>query len=54
MEKLLTARALAEKLMLTEETVRHLSRTGIIPHINIGRNVRFRESDVLRSLENAK
>lgn len=54
MEQLLTARALAEKLMLTEETVRHLSRTGVIPHINVGRNVRFRESDVLRDLEKRK
>ena len=54
MEQLLTAKALAEKLMLTEETVRHLSRTGVIPHLNVGRSVRFRESEVLRSLENRK
>lgn len=54
MEKLLTARALAELLMLTEETVRHLARQGTIPCIKVGYSVRFRESDVLRSLEERK
>jgi len=54
MEQLLTARALADKLMLTEETVRHLARQGTIPHLKVGYNVRFRESEVLRSLENRK
>lgn len=51
MEQLMSARTLADHLELTEETIRELARRKTIPSIKIGRQVRFRLSDVVRRLE---
>jgi excisionase family DNA binding protein len=49
-EKLLTPGDLAERLNLPESWVRNEERAGRIPSIRLGKYVRFRLSDVERTL----
>jgi len=51
MEKLLTIEQLSELLQVKQATIYQWTHTGFIPHIKIGRLVRFRESDVLEWLK---
>ena len=54
MDKLLTADELAERLGMKTEWVWAQARAGRIPHVRLGRYLRFRESAVeewLRELE---
>jgi excisionase family DNA binding protein len=54
MTKLLTAEQVAEMLGVTTDWVWAQARKGVIPHIRLGRNRRFREDAVenwLRQLE---
>jgi excisionase family DNA binding protein len=47
MEKLLTIEQLSELLQVKLSTIYQWTHTGFIPHVKLGRLVRFRESDVL-------
>jgi excisionase family DNA binding protein len=49
-EKLLTAGQLAERLNLPESWVRSEERAGRIPSVRLGKYVRFKLSDVERTL----
>lgn len=56
MDKLLTAEELAERLGMRTDWVWAQARAGRIPHVQLGRYRRFRESAIeawLRSLEAA-
>lgn len=53
-ERLLTAAEIAERLGVPETWVRESARSGAIPHIRLGRYVRFDLSDVERWLEECK
>jgi excisionase family DNA binding protein len=46
MEQLLTPQQIAEKLGVAISTIYQWTHTGYIPHIKLGRFVRFRESDI--------
>lgn len=46
MEQLLTPQQIAEKLGVAVSTIYQWTHTGFIPHIKLGRFVRFRESDI--------
>jgi excisionase family DNA binding protein len=45
-EKLLTAGELAERLAVPVTWVRESTRSGAIPHVQLGRYRRYREADV--------
>jgi len=45
--RLLTAAEVAELLGVPESWVRDHTRAGHVPHVSLGRYVRYRESDVL-------
>jgi excisionase family DNA binding protein len=45
-EQLLTADQVAERLSLPVSWVRSSTRSGAIPHVQLGRYVRYRWSDV--------
>ena len=47
MDKLLTVRELAEWWALSEDRIYTLSREGIIPHVRLGRTLRFSEAQIL-------
>jgi excisionase family DNA binding protein len=46
-DRLLTARDVADMLAVSERWVREHTRGGFIPHIRLGRNVRYRREAVL-------
>lgn len=46
MESLLTPQQIAEKLGAALSTIYQWTHTGFIPHIKLGRFVRFRERDI--------
>jgi excisionase family DNA binding protein len=46
MERLLTPKQIAEKLGVAVSTIYQWTHTEFIPHIKVGRFVRFRESDI--------
>lgn len=48
---MLKAAELAEKLNLTPETIRRLTRAGKIPHIQIGKSKRYDLDAVLDSMK---
>ena len=50
-EPLLTARELADRLGVHESKVRSEQRAGGIPHVTIGRYIRFKASEVERALK---
>jgi excisionase family DNA binding protein len=50
-DRLLTAPELAERLAVPESWVRESTRSGAIPHVQLGRYRRYREADVMAWLE---
>jgi excisionase family DNA binding protein len=50
-ERLLVTAEIAELLAVPESWVREHSRTGKIPHVRLGRYVRYRKADVLAWLD---
>lgn len=50
-DRLLTAAEVAELLSVPVSWVREATRSGAIPHVRLGRYVRYREADVLAWLE---
>jgi excisionase family DNA binding protein len=50
-EDVVTAQVVAERLGLSKGRVYELARAGEIPHLRIGRSVRFRWSSVVEWLE---
>ena len=50
-ERLLEAREVAELLSVPVSWVRESTRSGAIPHVRLGRYVRYREAAVLAWLE---
>ena len=53
-ERLLDARAVAERLGVPESWVRESARSGAMPCVRLGRYVRFDLADVERWLEECK
>ena len=53
-ERLLDAKAVAELLGVPTGWVREHTRSGAIPHVPLGRYVRYSEADVLEWLESVK
>lgn len=53
-EPMISVNQLADHLQITDETVRRLARSGVIPSIKAGRRLRFSLAAVLNSLENRK
>ena len=51
MEKLLSVEEIAEYLGVQPSTIYQWTHQGFIPHIKLGRFVRFREKDVVKWLE---
>ena len=51
-EKLLSVRSVAELLQIKEQTVRKWVADMQIPHLRLGRTIRFRKTEVLQWLEN--
>ena len=49
MTKLLTVNEAAEVLSLTPTTIYRMTKAGTLPHVRIGRSIRFSEED-LKSL----
>ena len=46
MERLLDTAEIAEQLNMSVSTIRKWVHFGFIPHVKLGRTVRFREKDV--------
>ncbi len=46
MDKLLTPKQLSELLQVDQSTVYWWSHTGFIPHVKLGKLVRFKEEEV--------
>ena len=46
MDKLLTPKQLSELLQVDQSTVYWWSHTGFIPHVKLGKLVRFKEGEV--------
>jgi excisionase family DNA binding protein len=53
-ERLLTAEEVSELLSVPKTWVLESARSGAIPHVRLGRYVRFSEADVLAWLEECK
>ena len=53
-ERLLDAKAIAGRLGVPESWVRESARSGAIPHVRLGRYVRFDPDDVERWLDDCK
>jgi excisionase family DNA binding protein len=53
-DRLLDAKAVADRLGVPESWVRESARSGAIPHVRLGRYVRFDLADVERWLEECK
>ena len=53
-ERLLTAEELAERLSVPPKWPLQKARAGTIPHVRLGRYVRFDEADVVAWLEECK
>lgn len=51
MSRLLTPRELAEMLQVKPSTIYQWVHEGFIPHVKVGRLVRFREGDVSRWID---
>ena len=46
MERLLDTAEIAEQLNMSVSTIRKWVHYGFIPHVKLGRSVRFREKDI--------
>ena len=53
-DRLLRAGEVAERLGVPESWVRESARSGAIPHVRLGRYIRFDLADVERWLEDCK
>jgi excisionase family DNA binding protein len=53
-DRLLDAKDIAERLRVPESWVRESARSGAIPHVRLGRYIRFDLEDVERWLEECK
>ena len=53
-ERLLDAKAIADRLGVPESWVRESARSGAIPHVRLGRYIRFDPADVEAWLEECK
>lgn len=53
MEKLLSVSELAASLGLNDETVRRLTRSGELPHVKVGKSIRYRLSEVVSEPDGA-
>jgi len=53
-DRLLDAKAIAERLGVPESWVRESARSGAIPHVKLGRYVRFDQADVEAWLDSCK
>jgi excisionase family DNA binding protein len=53
-DRLLTAEELAERLAVPRTWILESARSGAIPHVRLGRYVRFDEDDVDHWLEQCK
>jgi excisionase family DNA binding protein len=53
-DRLLDAKEIAERLGIPESWVRESARSGAIPHVRLGRYVRFDLGDVEAWLESCK
>jgi len=51
MNKLLTTEEIAELLGVRESTIYQWTQQGFIPHVKLGRLVRFREADITKWLD---
>ena len=51
MQKLLTPQEMADCLGVEKSTIYQWTHQGFIPHIKLGKLVRFRESDVMKWLD---
>lgn len=51
MQKLMTPDEIAEMLSVKKSTIYNWTHIGFIPHVKIGRHVRFREADILKWLK---
>lgn len=51
MDKLLTPSEVAEYLGVQTSTIYQWTHQGFIPHVKIGKFIRFKESDVLKWIE---
>ena len=51
MERLLDTAAIAERLGMSVSTIRKWVHYGFIPHVKLGRAVRFREKDIEKWIE---
>ena len=51
MERLLDTAAIAEQLGMSVSTIRKWVHYGFIPHVKLGRAVRFREKDIEKWIE---
>jgi excisionase family DNA binding protein len=54
MEKLITAKELAQFLKLSESTIYKLARNGEIPGLKIGDSWRFDQQDIERMIRSVK
>lgn len=45
-DRLLTRPQAAQKLAVSKQTIWRLDKCGQLPHVKIGRSVRYRESDI--------
>jgi len=54
MEKLITAKELAQFLKLSESTIYKLASNGEIPGLKIGDSWRFDQEDIARMIRNVK
>jgi excisionase family DNA binding protein len=51
MDKLLTPQQIADVLGVQPSTIYQWTHQGFIPHVKVGRFVRFREADITQWLE---
>ena len=51
MQKLLSVQEMADYLGVKTSTIYQYTHQGFIPHIKLGKNIRFRESVILKWLE---
>jgi excisionase family DNA binding protein len=54
LDRLLTASEVADRLAVPERWVREHTRGGLIPHVRLGRYVRYEWADVVAWLEEQK